>query len=93
MILNNYPTEVIASWRTSRLGCLYMNACIAGRHSPDDAAVRNRVIGVLATRPILERLALYDTLQREYERVLRGEWYEHAAHVHDMLDRFRMSIL
>ena len=66
MIINQYPDEVIRTWRTSRLGCLYMNSyTIAITQDAEETSQLARITDILSSRPRKETAEIYRWINRE----------------------------
>ncbi|MFH1592041.1 MAG: hypothetical protein ABIB47_01605 [Candidatus Woesearchaeota archaeon] len=92
-VLNQYSKGVLKSWRTGRLGCLYMNSFIASREHSDELGQLELVTEILALRPFEKRLELYHEIKRHHDNSVRWEAYEHAQILKDMQNHCGRFIL
>jgi hypothetical protein len=65
MLITPYPNEMLHSWRTGRLGCLYMNNYIASKKDSEDGSQLERVTQILSTRPFPERKNLFFEIKKQ----------------------------
>ncbi|GEM_PF-2526740 len=84
MPLIQYPEEVIRTWRTGRLGALYMNSFTVSRTDPGESSQLARITRILDSRPFEEKRALYLEIQEQIRVNCRSEDYERAALLEDM---------
>ena len=84
MQLKQYPLHILSTWRTGRLGALYMNSFEESMRDSCETEQLNRVMAILARRNPTEIFAIYDEISRHLGAEVGRESYEHAAVLRDM---------
>jgi len=92
MPLRQYPEEVIQTWRTGRLGALYMSSFTVSRTDSAESSQLARITRILDSRPVGEKRALYLEIQEQIMVSCRSEDYERAALHRDMKQHFLQHI-
>lgn len=71
--LIQYDNEVLETWRTGRLGGLYLNSYMISRDDSEECSQLERVAKILSTRPQPERIILLNEITRRVQRTQREE--------------------
>jgi len=93
MILKQYPTEVLKTWRTSRLGCLYMNKYTSLREDPEGSSQLETIAQILSTRPLLERKRIVREIRRNLGSANYHEDVEQRVLLMGMLNHYISSVM
>lgn len=93
MLLTQYPIEILKTWRTGRLGCLYLNSFRASRDDPEECSQLERIAQVLSTRPLLERKGIYRTIRHDLMAAQQREDAEQTHLLIEMLNHYVESVL
>jgi len=88
MPLIQYPEEVIKTWRTGRLGALYMSSFTVSRTDSEESSQLARIARILDSRPVGEKSALYLEICEQIRVSCRSEDYDRAALLRDMKQHF-----
>lgn len=87
----NYPREVIGTWKTGRLCCLY--ASIVSRDDPKYKKQLEIIIDILKQRPFAERNDFHWMLNRDVQVAIYNEEYEQVRALEHVRDYFRTQVL
>ena len=97
MKLTQYPKEILKTWRTSRLGCLYMNCYMISRDDPEEFPQLEMVAQILSTRLLSERedllRAIKSTVNPEIEEAQKQGDIQKKALLLGMQDYYLQKVL
>lgn len=85
--------EQLETWRTSRLGCYFMNVFSLDRGSPEGQSLLEVTATILSKRAFSERRGVYLEIERTLRLRVQSEDYEGAAGLRDMLSYYRRHVL
>jgi hypothetical protein len=91
--LTQYTDEMLETWRTSRLGCLYMNSFLASQRGLEDESQLERVARVLAQRPLREKKSIQSTIVGEMNKAIGSEDRERAELYRAMLNHYIINTM
>ena len=93
MKLTQYDNEVLETWRTGRLGGLYMNSYTMSKDDPEECSQLERVAKILSARPPLERRGVLNEIKGRVRGAQRAEEREQMESLLGMLHHYISSVM
>ncbi|MDO8460410.1 MAG: hypothetical protein Q7S74_04835 [Nanoarchaeota archaeon] len=88
-----YPEIILKTWRTGRLGGMYMSHFTDNPENPQIKAQLEIIVNALKNKKFKERLAVFKKINQHLDYNVREEYYENAARLKRMVDYCRLRIL
>ncbi len=93
MKLIQYDNEILETWRTGRLGGLYLNSYMISKDDPEECSQLERVAEILSTRPQPERIILLNEIKRRVRGAQREEDSGQMESLLGMLNHYIGSVM
>ncbi len=93
MKLTQYDNEILETWRTSRLGSLYMTGYVVSRADPEECSQLERVARILSTRPQPERVTLLNEIKTRLRGAQREKDGEQTESLFGMLNHYIGNVM
>ena len=84
MLAIQYTKKMLETWRTGRLGCLYITCFTLSKKDPEELSQLERVTEILSRRPMEEVRGIYVHICEEIISCCKQEDYERAALLEEM---------
>ena len=88
-----YTPKILNTWRTSRLGSLYIALVQLADRMPNGHSQLEMVTDVLYSRPTDETFPVYQEILRQIDYYVRTEKFEDAAIFRNVQQQFYLHIL
>jgi hypothetical protein len=93
MRLTQYPTETLQTWRTGRLGGLYMNSFTMSRDDSAELSQLERIAGVMRGRPLAEQRGVMTEIRRNLMAATRRGDYGQAQMFAEMACHYAQKVI
>ncbi|HLC80552.1 MAG TPA: hypothetical protein VJG31_02160 [Candidatus Nanoarchaeia archaeon] len=93
MKLKQYEDEVLKTWRTGRLGALYITSYLVSRDHSEESSQLERIAQILSTRPLAERESLLLHLKTEIRVAQKLRDFERGRSYAQMMGHYIESVL
>ncbi|MFH1649762.1 MAG: hypothetical protein ABIA93_04390 [Candidatus Woesearchaeota archaeon] len=92
-IVKVHTADQLKTWRTSRLGALYMTAFSTSRKDAEDMGQLELITEEIRHRPFKQRAHVLTQIDSALSSEISRENYEQAALLRDMQTHYRSSVL